>query len=130
MPGMLVTISGVTDAVDVDVETGSGCAVLAGGQARCWGLNPVLGDGTVVLHSSPRYRSVLVSGVDDATRVTLGGSDLLDFETLHGCVLRETGAIRCWGWNMHGQLGDGTVSGWDSMGRLIRIATPVDVLLP
>jgi alpha-tubulin suppressor-like RCC1 family protein len=26
----------------------------------------------------------------------------------HSCALLDSGAVRCWGWKMNGQLGDGS----------------------
>lgn len=75
------------------------------GQAvECWGANDhgQLGDGTTV----ERHRPVRVIGIDGLTEDTsvesifAGGSS--------ACALMSSGAVRCWGSNDHGQLGDGT----------------------
>ena len=75
------------------------CAVRSSGQAVCWGDNYEgrLGDGTSI---ERRLEPGDVTGVDDATAISAGGS--------HGCALRASGRIACWGSNRNGQLGDGT----------------------
>ena len=39
----------------------------------------------------------------------------------HACALRQTGEVSCWGFNTHGELGDGTT---------VQADAPVDVSLP
>jgi hypothetical protein len=74
------------------------CALLANGTVKCWGSNSYgeLGDGT----TTERHAPVLVSGVQNATSLTVG--------TYHGCAGIADGTVRCWGRNHLGQLGDGT----------------------
>ena len=56
-----------------------------------------LGDGTV---TAQRNTPVDVVGIATATSVALG--------YWHACALLNGGAVKCWGANDHGQLGDGT----------------------
>ena len=75
------------------------CAVTATVGVKCWGDNSSgqLGDGTTTSRSTPA--DVLRLGIDSAT-VAAGG--------FHTCALSTAGAVRCWGNNLVGQVGDGT----------------------
>ena len=75
------------------------CALTTGGALWCWGANysGQLGDGTNVNRNIP----LKVSGVS-------GGADAIEAGSEHTCALTTGGAIRCWGVNFSGQLGDGT----------------------
>ena len=77
------------------------CALTSSGAAKCWGNNQdgQLGDGTTVARSSPTEVTGLGGGV---TALAAGGR--------HTCALIETGALKCWGQNQRGQLGDGTTA--------------------
>ena len=87
------------------------CALLSSGAVKCWGNNSSgqLGDGTM---PTPRTTPVDVSGLSSGvTAITAG--------YLHTCALLSTGAVKCWGQNGYGQIGDGTTT--------TPRTTPVDV---
>ena len=71
------------------------------GGVRCWGYNGFgqLGDGTTTSQYSAPNLDVLIS----VAQIAVGAS--------HTCALmRSTGGVRCWGFNVYGQLGDGTTT--------------------
>ncbi len=78
------------------------CAILSSGILRCWGSNYQyeVGTGSNVPDTilTPVTVSVVVGNV---TQVAMGGG--------HTCVLIDTGGVRCWGYNVNGELGLGVV---------------------
>lgn len=100
-------VSGITDAVQLSVGPLGGCAMVAGsGTPRCWGSNEwgQLGDGTI----SGRANAAPVSGLSDATQVSVGGficGGCGPFPAVgHACARRATGQVACWGSNDFGEL--------------------------
>ncbi|MEX1254351.1 MAG: flexitail domain-containing putative surface protein [Dehalococcoidia bacterium] len=75
------------------------CAVTTGGALKCWGFNGFgeVGDGSTTNRTAPANVSGLGSGV---AAVSLG--------SLHTCAVTDAGAVKCWGYNAFGQLGDDT----------------------
>jgi len=84
------------------------CVVTTAGAAKCWGSNTdgQLGDGTATNSSTPVDVSGLSSGVSAISAATDYTADDVD----HTCALMSAGAVLCWGYNFHGQLGDGTTT--------------------
>ena len=78
------------------------CALDAGGQAYCWGVNNAgqLGDGTTTTQYTP-VAAVQPVGVTYTT-LALGSATT--------CGLGTTGQAYCWGAGLVGQLGDGNNS--------------------
>jgi alpha-tubulin suppressor-like RCC1 family protein len=99
---------GVVDELEVG---GQFACVRVGGTVQCWGenLNSQTGEGTTTTDQS---LPVTVMGLADAVDITLGEG--------HGCALRATGVVSCWGDDGVGQLGD-------SDGNTVDSAVPVDV---
>jgi alpha-tubulin suppressor-like RCC1 family protein len=93
-----VSVAGISTAVAI---TGGGyhaCAVLSSGSAQCWGYNNYgqLGNGSTTAPES--YTPVRVSGVSAPVELVAG--------IVHTCALLSDGAMRCWGGDSEGQLGD------------------------
>lgn len=90
------------------------CALTETGGVKCWGWNATgaVGDGTITNRTTPVDVVGLSSGVKAISAAMAG------YFTGHTCALLETGAVKCWGQNSLGELGDGTTT--------LR-TTPVDV---
>ncbi len=74
------------------------CALVDSGRVQCWGDNSYgqLGDGSTTSSLTP----VDVSGLrPDTVQVEAG--------RMHTCAIDGNGGVQCWGYNSHGQLGDG-----------------------
>jgi alpha-tubulin suppressor-like RCC1 family protein len=101
MPGP-VEVMGITDAVAVGVGRRHACALRGDGTVACWGANESsqLGNGTTTASPLP----VAVLGIEGATAlaVAIGGT--------HACVAHGDGRVSCWGSNLAGQLGDGSMA--------------------
>ncbi len=94
-----VDVSGLgSGAVAIAAGSTHVCALASGG-VKCWGSNRhgELGDGTTEDRMTPVDVSGLTSGV---AAISAGGN--------HTCALTSGGAVKCWGSNGLGQIGDGT----------------------
>ena len=91
---MQVVASAATDLTAFNNTT---CAIISG-VAKCWGENAYgkLGDGSMTNRSTPT--NVALPGGFTPSRLAAGE----DFT----CALSTGGAVRCWGKNDYGQLGD------------------------
>ena len=109
-----VAVPGITDAVALAVGGNHTCVIVSGGAVKCWGANNVgqLGNG---LGGAGEFSSVPVNvrGISGATSLASDGA--------HLCAIVANGAIKCWGWNQKGQLGNG------GYGNNLFSSIPVDV---
>jgi len=96
-------VPGLQDDIEqlaVGSQSQHACAITQGGALKCWGRNyeGQLGDGTTIDSDS----AVGVTGMEsDVTEAAVGA----DFT----CALTTAGAVKCWGANNSGQLGDGSI---------------------
>lgn len=79
------------------------CAIDLAQQAWCWGSDALgeLGLGTVGPADAAR---------DVATPLGIGGVKAIVTGGLHTCAVAVTGAASCWGYNVAGQLGNGSLT--------------------
>ncbi len=101
-----VAVSGLSSGVRaIAVGTEHTCALTSGGAVLCWGgnNNGQLGDGTSVNRLTPVAVRTLTSGVRAIAAGGLASNG-------SSCALLDSGAVRCWGANALGQLGDGSTT--------------------
>jgi alpha-tubulin suppressor-like RCC1 family protein len=105
-----VDVVGLTSGVaGVGAGDFHSCALMRSRGVKCWGDNAFgeLGDGT----TTGRLTPVDVSGLRDGVKAIALGSG-------HTCALTTARGVKCWGYNLGGELGDG---------RTGNRSTPVDI---
>ncbi|MFZ1546914.1 MAG: hypothetical protein WAT12_07410, partial [Candidatus Nitrotoga sp.] len=106
-----VDVTGLASGVKAIAAGGAHtCALTTAGGVKCWGNNSdgELGDNSTTRSLTPVDVTGLASGVK---AIAAGGA--------HVCALTEAGGVKCWGNNIEGELGDGSI---------INRLTPVDVV--
>jgi alpha-tubulin suppressor-like RCC1 family protein len=93
-----VYVAGISTATAITAGSSHVCAVLSGGSAVCWGLNNQgqLGNGSTKVSSS--NTPIPVSEITAPVELVAGSG--------YTCALLSDGAMRCWGSDRQGQLGD------------------------
>ncbi len=97
-----VQVSGLSSGVkQIAVGGDHACALTTSNAVKCWGDNSIgqLGDNTTTNRKTPVQVSGLTSGV-----ASIGSG------SYHTCAVLESGAVKCWGYNGSGRLGDGTTT--------------------
>jgi alpha-tubulin suppressor-like RCC1 family protein len=119
---------GVSNALQVVAGERHTCVLLQGGTVRCWGGNSSgeLGDGT--------DRDSFDTWADRTERIPpdleLGGTvEELTAGANHTCARMAGGTVRCWGLNLHGQLGYEDRSRVGNIGDVPEEMPPKDVMI-
>ena len=116
------------------ISAGGGhtCVLTSGGGVKCWGSNRFGQLGNGVQRKCNQYGKctqpysrvpVDVVGLSSGVRaIAAGGS--------HTCALTTQGAVKCWGYNASGQLGNGAKIKCDDQGSCAKYvsSTPVAVV--
>lgn len=96
-----VDVQGLTSGVaSVSAHFAFACALTTAGGAKCWGDGTFgkLGRGAAAPGATPADVVGLTSGV---VSISTGNQ--------HACAVTSTGGVKCWGYNGHGQLGNGAM---------------------
>ncbi|MDF1761214.1 MAG: hypothetical protein P1U40_11835, partial [Coxiellaceae bacterium] len=96
-----VDVANITDAVSITAGNDYTCALLKNGEVKCWGENDKGQLGNNSYKNS--YVPVTVHSLSIGVSAIAAGRN-------HTCALLRTGHMTCWGDNVRGQLGDGTLS--------------------
>jgi len=103
---LVVQVEGITNATQLSVGSRHSCALLLDGGVKCWGRN-IINDGDAPRLGDPDFTETVaftpraVVNISDATSIVAG--------THSSCARLENGAVQCWGSNIFGELGNGTV---------------------
>lgn len=94
-----VPVAGLGGVAQVGAGGSHSCARTDAGGVQCWGNNGSgqLGDNEPWFRSTP----IAVPGLDS-------GVTALSTGAFHNCAVAAGGAVKCWGANASGQLGDGS----------------------
>ncbi|MBS1960685.1 MAG: choice-of-anchor D domain-containing protein [Bdellovibrionales bacterium] len=99
--GTVYSTLGISTATQISGGSDTFCARLSDGTVSCWGSGNMgqMGDGTTNNQVTPQT----VPGLTGVTSVAVG-----KYGTV--CAIVTGGAVKCWGYNAHGELGNGTTT--------------------
>ncbi|MCL2447837.1 MAG: RCC1 repeat-containing protein, partial [Polyangiaceae bacterium] len=96
-----VAVTGITNAKAVAAGGDFACALLADGTVQCWGQLVNTAPNATPVEQTP----MPVPGVANATAIAVSTAG-----NGFACALLQSGAVKCWGDNSAGQLGNGTTT--------------------
>ena len=102
LPSQAEFLAPLTNIAQVSGGNSHTCALTTTGGVKCWGWNESgqIGDSTT---RTERPTPVDVTGLGSGvTAIATGG--------YFSCALTTAGGVKCWGMNVHGELGDGTTT--------------------
>jgi len=100
-----VAVSNLSGVKAISIGQQFACALLSDGTVQCWGENDLgqLGNGSFTDSSVP----TAVAGSPFAVG-SLSGVKAISAGLNHACALLANGTLQCWGYNLTGQLGNGS----------------------
>lgn len=112
----------VVDVIQVVGGVSHTCALTTDRGVMCWGSSAygALGDNGVVQHHTSLPVAVVGLENDEVVALTAGNN--------FTCALTATGAVKCWGGNNNGQLGDGTEIRRDTAVEVVGLGGPVQAI--
>lgn len=115
-PDPVINLGSSNTAKTIAMGSYFACAILDSNAVKCWGNNSYgqLGVGDTANRSTPPATAITLGAGSAAKSIELG--------TSHACALLSTGAVRCWGYNSYGQLGNGTSTGQYSPDTTTQVA--------
>lgn len=113
-------------AIAITVGFSHACAILADHSVKCWGANDggQLGIGSTAAVGDQPGEVAALAAVDlGAGRTAVA----IDAGT-HTCVVLDNGAVKCWGRNSYGELGQGdTITRGDAPGQMGDMLPVIDL---
>ncbi len=108
----LVAVSGLASGV-LAITAGAyhSCALTSTHGVKCWGANIYGGLGNGSPTVLPTTTPVDVTGLSSGVKAIVAG-------VYHTCALTDANGVKCWGYNLYGQLGNASKT---------NTSTPVDV---
>jgi alpha-tubulin suppressor-like RCC1 family protein len=105
------------------------CALTSAGPVKCWGSNTYgqLGDGSSVGPEECYVTRRACSTTPVEVAGSLGGPTAISSSFYHSCALTSLGGVKCWGANLGGALGVGTITGPEECQSGACSTTPVEV---
>jgi alpha-tubulin suppressor-like RCC1 family protein len=112
-----VAIPGVSGATMVTAGAYHTCALLSSGSVDCWGYNNDGETGTAAAFFNALPMSVLQ--IDAATGAGVNGTTA--YGGYHTCAVLSGGAVSCWGYNGHAELGNGSSAAPQPLGTAVTV---------
>lgn len=124
--GALAAIDLGANATGISCKARHACALLEGGDVKCWGYNQ---DGQLGLEDVDARGDATGEMGGNLPTLSLGGkADTLVAAWSHSCVRMTGGGVRCWGDNPSGGLGLGdTVTRGDQPGTMGGALSDIDL---
>lgn len=99
-----VNVSLAGGATSVAAGSATTCIRTSTGGAKCWGYNGTYNVGDGVPSATDRLVPVDVQGLTSGVSAVAAG-------LYHACALTGAGAVKCWGYNSSGEIGNGAATG-------------------